>query len=71
MIPNKLVSTSWKENRVTYRPLDKLVAKQTRKAENVRLDTVCPQRFCGQRHSALFTQLKKHEEMCLRKEMLP
>lgn len=45
MIPNKLVSASWKENRVTYRPLDKFVAKQTWKAENVRLDTVCPQGF--------------------------
>lgn len=45
MIPNKLLSTSWKENRVTYRPLDKFVAKQTRKAENARLDTVGPQRF--------------------------
>lgn len=45
MIPNKLVITSWKENRVTYRPLDKFVAKAIRKAKNVKLYTVCPQRF--------------------------
>ena len=29
MIPNKLGSASWKENKVTHRLLDKFVAKQT------------------------------------------
>lgn len=33
MIPNKLVSTSWKENKVTHRLLDKFVAKRTNERE--------------------------------------
>ena len=33
MIPNKLGSASWKENKVTHRLLDKFVAKQTSKGQ--------------------------------------
>lgn len=67
MIPNKLVSASWKENKVMHRLLDKFVAKQTSKGQKCKTGR-CVSTEISEDSAILFSYSLRRVKKCVQRK---